>query len=57
MDESYFEDLVSGLRQRIASLEDDVDELKKLIPDKLIKRLKEVEDKTEELESSIDDLK
>lgn len=57
MSEEYLEDLISGLRERVASLESEVDELKKLIPDKLIKRLKEVESKTEELESSIDDLK
>ena len=57
MSEEYLEDLISGLTQRIASLEDEVSSLKELIPDKLIKRLKEVEEKAEELEGSIDELK
>lgn len=38
MDTDYLEDLISELRGRISSLENEVDELKKLIPDKLIRR-------------------
>ena len=57
MDEDYLDDLISGLKRKVASLEDEVDELKKLMPDKLIKRLKEVESKMSELEGSIDELR
>lgn len=57
MDTSYLEDLIAGLRDRIGSLENEVDELKKLIPDKLIKRLKEVEEKADDSASEIDDIK
>ena len=57
MSEDYLHELIAELTDRVSSLENQVDELKKLIPDKLIKRLKEVEEKAEELEGSIDELR
>ena len=57
MSEDYLHELIAELTDRVSSLENQIDELKKLIPDKLIRRLKDVEEKAEELEGSIDELK
>jgi hypothetical protein len=56
MSEDYIHELIAELTDRVSYLEDKISELKKLMPDNLIKRLKDVEGKAEELESAIDDL-